>query len=275
MYVPTGIYNGFLSTLSLRRATNCHVIFDLAVQFLSTLSLRRATAATQRLFLCYPISIHALLAESDPTGTDSVSRHPDFYPRSPCGERRVHCAGIRLSAGFLSTLSLRRATTHQTGNNIDAGISIHALLAESDMPMTERMVEGFISIHALLAESDMICGRSATICAIFLSTLSLRRATIWRSTRLLSMIFLSTLSLRRATVQRGPWPHQRGHFYPRSPCGERRTQSQIDARVIPISIHALLAGSDYCHAAGGGKDYDFYPRSPCGERPLQGRNRRN
>ena len=33
-------------------------------------------------------------------------------------------------------------------------------------------------------------------------------------------------------------------FYPRSPCGERRTQSQIDARVIPISIHALLAESD-------------------------------
>ena len=57
------------------------------------------------------ISIHALLAESDPVnfiGSDSCS---NFYPRSPCGER--------LDTG---------------GNdNGNAKISIHALLAESDL----------------------------------------------------------------------------------------------------------------------------------------------
>ena len=79
------------------------------------------------------ISIHALLAESDPITCCPHMRHavflstlslrratrsfckPNpqrryFYPRSPCGERhrkRCHCPQQR---AFLSTLSLRRAT---------------------------------------------------------------------------------------------------------------------------------------------------------------------
>ena len=82
----------FLSTLSLRRATlgarhrHAH---NLA--FLSTLSLRRATKWEILRRSCIPISIHALLAESD----CSVSRLP------------------RRGREFLSTLSLRRATPHR------------------------------------------------------------------------------------------------------------------------------------------------------------------
>ena len=34
------------------------------------------------------ISIHALLAESDAVTTVVVGPSSDFYPRSPCGERR-------------------------------------------------------------------------------------------------------------------------------------------------------------------------------------------
>ena len=56
--------------------------------FLSTLSLRRATDAERGERLCYTISIHALLAESD--------------------RQMRHCKKLRRS--FLSTLSLRRAT---------------------------------------------------------------------------------------------------------------------------------------------------------------------
>ena len=56
------------------------------------------------------ISIHALLAESDYTDGYDVRLLTDFYPRSPCGERRVTVLGIQ----------------HKVG------ISIHALLAESD-----------------------------------------------------------------------------------------------------------------------------------------------
>ena len=58
-------------------------------------------------------------------------------------------------------------------------------------------------------------------------------------------VFLSTLSLRRATVQRGPGPHERGHFYPRSPCGERLDVPGWILGEDNISIHALLAESDY------------------------------
>ena len=79
--------------------------------FLSTLSLRRATRVTMDSYLESVISIHALLAESDEKAQSlkvtahGISIHAllaesdlgsvilsayvrDFYPRSPCGERR-------------------------------------------------------------------------------------------------------------------------------------------------------------------------------------------
>ena len=57
----------------------------------------------------------------------------DFYPRSPCGERRVVGASQGADIGH---------------------ISIHALLAESDRPKRLKSRRCVISIHALLAESD-------------------------------------------------------------------------------------------------------------------------
>ena len=102
------------------------------------------------------ISIHALLAESD--------------------KQRLIC--MIMSTRFLSTLSLRRATSPFCGRNYVKNdfyprspcgerpgrsggavqffcISIHALLAESDIELNGIIVVGdFISIHALLAESD-------------------------------------------------------------------------------------------------------------------------
>ena len=101
-------------------------------------------------------------------------------------------------------------------------------------------------------------------------------------------VFLSTLSLRRAT-RRGRPPGLPGqHFYPRSPCGERRDLEPEFIDFILISIHALLAESDYVffgknkntaisiHALLAESDQTkknvlsamryFYPRSPCGER---------
>ena len=132
------------------------VKFATSVLFLSTLSLRRATNANLRRHSgdndFYPrspcgerhninssvntadqISIHALLAESDTSSVnvsasgstflstlslrrathifDDISgetRH--FYPRSPCGERPNLDADHAQDILFLSTLSLRRAT---------------------------------------------------------------------------------------------------------------------------------------------------------------------
>ena len=81
--------------------------------FLSTLSLRRATQVSDKAdFTLWDISIHALLAESDGAYRGARQSRPqflstlslrratreidavrlaglDFYPRSPCGERRL------------------------------------------------------------------------------------------------------------------------------------------------------------------------------------------
>ena len=169
----------FLSTLSLRRATRYGRPIDVQLVFLSTLSLRRATVDTDGLVTVPP---------------------EDFYPRSPCGERRILSDMANAVFEFLSTLSLRRAT----------GIADAVALALD------------ISIHALLAESDTSIRCSLNHYLAFLSTLSLRRATISptgagapphnfypRSPcgerlygfRLMMAVFLflSTLSLRRAT----------------------------------------------------------------------------
>ena len=128
----------FLSTLSLRRATN-HKVWHLwaIIIFLSTLSLRRATpqhkCCGHRSNYFYPrspcgerlecwaiwnnrsgISIHALLAESDPRHGIVITSLHHFYPRSPCGERPSNSVGYPASSPlFLSTLSLRRATRCQ------------------------------------------------------------------------------------------------------------------------------------------------------------------
>ena len=147
---------GFLSTLSLRRATAASITPTASRRnfyprspcgerptlpgkavttrgFLSTLSLRRATA------------IH----------NAKINKHNNFYPRSPCGERQVS-----ESIGTLRTV-----------------ISIHALLAESDQAQSLKVAPLCISIHALLAESDSADIDGAAAILGFLSTLSLRRAT--------------------------------------------------------------------------------------------------
>ena len=81
-----------------------------AAQFLSTLSLRRATRCHLPGGRVLQISIHALLAESDPRTPCRPAHTPDFYPRSPCGERPNSVPLSKVMLLFLSTLSLRRAT---------------------------------------------------------------------------------------------------------------------------------------------------------------------
>ena len=102
----------------------------------------------------------------------------------------------------------------------------HSMLSLRRATTSHAVVMGIlehISIHALLAESDPAPRSTPTSRPRFLSTLSLRRA-----------------PLRQQQLWQG-----HPHFYPRSPCGERRWYSS-----------AGCSGSSY-----------FYPRSPCGERP--------
>ena len=68
----------------------------LGLEFLSTLSLRRATLDERAHDQLAPISIHALLAESDYSGHLQSALLLDFYPRSPCGERPPRCGWLEV-----------------------------------------------------------------------------------------------------------------------------------------------------------------------------------
>ena len=155
---------------------------------------------------------------------------------------------LRHSAQFLSTLSLRRATHYDNYNLHCVEISIHALLAESDFLKNNIFIHHSLFLSTLSLRRATHGRYSLRHSAQFLSTLSLRRATsLCMLYDTSSLIFLSTLSLRRATrPTRCRRPSHR-HFYPRSPCGERRGSLYSNAISMSISIHALLAESDFCH----------------------------
>ena len=168
---------------------------------------------------------------------------------------------------FLSTLSLRRATafvgvlprTHKFLSTLS--------LRRATAPNRRlyRCNKNFYP-RSPCGERHFI-GRLLQCCFVFLSTLSLRRATADNVKRNEKVKFLSTLSLRRATCGSRASRHHPRHFYPRSPCGERPNDAINGCNPDIISIHALLAESDYLAAWKQNYVCDFYPRSPCGERP--------
>ena len=279
----------FLSTLSLRRATlmwyQCNTVVKISIHAL----LAESDLPKFLPGLGCQISIHALLAESDASRGITPKGCKYFYPRSPCGERR-----LRAYQRYFA-----------------ADISIHALLAESDLLDWDAI--GYtpkISIHALLAESDHRRALARRLFYKFLSTLSLRRATIFAVRPYDAPIFLSTLSLRRATkpplivsanppyfYPRSPCGERLGaityvvmtpDFYPRSPCGERPASAQT--RLVSISFLStlslrratevfaskprrvlFLSTLSLRRATVRRSQWPiltkyFYPRSPCGER---------
>ena len=233
----------FLSTLSLRRATRRPRASQSTFAFLSTLSLRRATSdSTQELAKQVFLSTLSLRRATDHL-LHLVTQSRYFYPRSPCGERLTH-RSAPAGAGYFYPRSpcgerpwrlwgLFRGRNFYPRSPCGERRDFHNLNLDWIL----------ISIHALLAESDIITVGAGTMTLRFLSTLSLRRATKNAITAAPQQEFLSTLSLRRAT-----------------------DVVSVQYRCKRISIHALLAESDFlanlclilvCH---------FYPRSPCGER---------
>ena len=213
----------FQSTLSLRRATFRARGMIVVFTFQSTLSLRRATTGPppgrsrssnfNPRSPCgerppsivvvppdKPISIHALLAESD-DGTAHLGPY---------------------SFRFQSTLSLRRATDSVMARGLGSLISIHALLAESDRSPTR--LAGFrlaISIHALLAESDDLLEHAAVDAVDFnpRSPCGERPLGVLVDDRVQHISIHALL----AESDRPPAPawHRQSNFNPRSPCGER------------------------------------------------------
>ncbi len=168
-------------------------------RFLSTLSLRRATACIPACVVGASISIHALLAESDPLAkvrhcegyvflstlslrratprSRKTGRQPPFL--STLSLRRATIMFVRCSCSsrFLSTLSLRRATRGEIHANSQQEFLSTLSLRRATINVYHRIFGEGISIHALLAESDCQWRRSIKLFRQFLSTLSLRRAT--------------------------------------------------------------------------------------------------
>ena len=221
-----------------------------AMLFLSTLSLRRATGRTAKqtvyFFYFYPrspcgerlpsvlhsfrplqISIHALLAESDERsqgkrGQIQISIHALLAE----SDKKLIDKRCQFN-GFLSTLSLRRATTFV----LIVGKQSRDFYPRSpcgERPTADKEArKRLISIHALLAESD--CTTTITICIAskFLSTLSLRRATRLHE---ISAIHVTNFYPRSPCGERHGSPVRSGYnlnFYPRSPCGERRKSNKL------------------------------------------------
>ena len=168
----------FLSTLSLRRATLFALLCNLlhhdfyprspcgerqlhvnrttkAVVFLSTLSLRRATTDMRKRFIEFRFLSTLSLRRATQSSAKSTPEEANFYPRSPCGERRAASITPTASRNFYPRSPCGE---RQRANRL------------SDAPPQ-------ISIHALLAESDPKQKQHKGAYKIFLSTLSLRRAT--------------------------------------------------------------------------------------------------
>ena len=88
----------------------------------------------------------------------------------------------------------------------------------------------------------------------FLSTLSLRRATGNGG----AVICSADISIHALLAESDGLPCRGScdgqHFYPRSPCGERRQQFHRRLLAQEISIHALLAESDAVQPRQGPAD---------------------
>ena len=106
-----------------------------------------------------------------------------------------------------------------------------------------------ISIHALLAESDSAATQGRANAARFLSTLSLRRATYpAASCRPRGGDFYPRSPCGERPIDKSG-KNGYDNFYPRSPCGERRGRITTTIAGVSISIHALLAESDFCRCS--------------------------
>ena len=150
----------------------------------------------------FPISIHALLAESDvsitiiticivsflstlslrrATSIQLSTQTPlsDFYPRSPCGERPPGAKSSTPDKYYFYPRSPCGERPLAKVRHCEGYIFLSTLSLRRATGGHQKQYGVFgISIHALLAESDLKKSRKFwALHPVFLSTLSLRRAT--------------------------------------------------------------------------------------------------
>ena len=184
--------------------------------------MRRATRPGPQPRACWRFlsTLSLRRATALPYPADRVTLY--FYPRSPCGERR--------------------AANSSSGKSIT--ISIHALLAESDAsraattsaaryfyprsPCGERLTSFSLKSNQTDFYPRSPCGE---------------RPNCWPQTRFCCHFYpRSPCGERLAGCA---VLHGNRDFYPRSPCGERRLPHHHPHGGGHISIHALLAESDW------------------------------
>ena len=241
-----------------------------------------------------------------------TAQHIYFYPRSPCGERpafdvlavsalliSIHALlaesdllnneAVSITASFLSTLSLRRATIYPSQCRTFAN-DFYPRSPCGERPSFAGLCKtNFPFLSTLSLRRATLILPSRFTASAFLSTLSLRRATAVCNQLLFDTLisihallaesdqsrsrktgrllpFLSTLSLRRATPRCHDHRPDVGYFYPRSPCGERLTSMLLWRRQKLFLSTLSLRRATYWSPPACRCRADFYPRSPCGER---------
>ena len=216
----------------------------------------------------------------------------NFNPRSPCGERLRLFPVCLLASIFQSTLPVWGATVVSTNVQQPSGISIHAPRVGSDhsqpclqgkrfyfnprSPCGERLLADVECKSMCIFQSTLpVWGATITLCVkcsvlLFQSTLPVWGATNWK--QLHRIIWEISIHAPRvgSDARHGLPDGQRGHFNPRSPCGERPAKKRQKRKNRKISIHAPRVGSDVRRLGHCRPVRDFNPRSPCGERHAPG-----
>ena len=251
----------------MRHLDNCFALDS--EWFQSTHSLRSATPPPPLQRFIPSVSIHALLAECDPT---TKTRKKMRIP-------------------FQSTHSLRSATPPARHGNRHQSVSIHALLAECDLaaPPTKKQPARFnprtpcgVRPGQCSIRHDDSGFNPRTPCGVrrradpvqarpdrFQSTHSLRSATrgvIFNngSKEVSIHALLAECDNGKATS-----PLTTTGFNPRTPCGVRLPGWLLQQKDLLFqSTHSLRSATVKAKEIVG-KTNGFNPRTPCGVRPVQ------
>ena len=196
---------------------------------------------------------------------------------------------MSIASIFQSTHPLRGATGLAIA--ADGTISFqstHPLRGATAVYVQQSRWNGDISIHAPLAGCDLTPPPLAGGITVFQSTHPLRGATI----AVCTPAFMFSISIHAPLAgcdhrcRASAW--QINHFNPRTPCGVRHGRALIEVnralfqsthplrgatrnpesitKQQQISIHAPLAGCDYCNRITACMHPYFNPRTPCGVR---------
>ena len=213
------------------------------------------------LFLSTP-PVWVATTHDGPHYTDQRS----FYPRHPCGWRRREF--YRRRRRYLVSIHATRVGGDDTGGRPDheLEVSIHATRVGGDVALEwmKEQIEKFLSTPPVWVATLPYLAQNIRI--RFLSTPPVWVATPAWKCRSAAIAFLSTPPVWVATAAARLREVIAGCFYPRHPCGWRRTEAkvvirvkeflstppvwvatrQIDAVLIaqPVSIHATRVGGD-------------------------------